>query len=81
MFLYEPSYTAPWCSYLVRSIDEVDGYSVGQRVVVRVLQQDGKDLHSGRFGLTTPMLKSSFKGALAICSILAHLSPVREDRE
>lgn len=62
--------------YLVGAVHEVHRDAEGQRVVVGVPQQDGHDLHAGRFGKTLSALQRPLYRALAVDSVLSHLAPV-----
>lgn len=52
-----------------------------QRVVVRVPQQDGDDLHTRRSGLPLPVRERPLHGPLAVHGILPHLAPGRTEVE
>lgn len=47
----------------------------GQRVVVGVPQQDGDDLHAGRFGKALSALQRPLHRALAVDGVFPHLAP------
>ena len=57
--------------HLVRAVEEVHGYRVRQRVVVRILQQDRKDLHARGLHLATAVLKCPLERPLAVGRVLA----------
>ena len=64
--------------HLVGVVEEVNGYTERQGVVIGIPQQDGQDLHAGRPGLPLALLLGPLQGALAVDRILAHLSPEKK---
>jgi len=62
-------------AHLVGVVHEVHGDAEGQRVVVRVPQQDGHDLHARRLGLALPVVQRALQRPLAVHGVLAHLAP------
>lgn len=65
---------------LVGVVHEVDWDAEWQRMVVGVPQQDGDDLHTGRFGLPLSILHCSLHRPLTVHCILPHLTPVRDEK-
>lgn len=61
--------------YLVGAVHEVHWDAEGQRVVVGVPQEDGDDLHAGRFGKALSALQRPLHRALAVDGVLPHLAP------
>lgn len=64
--------------HLVGVVEEVNGHTERQGVVIGIPQQDGQDLHAGRPGLPLALLLGPLQGALAVDGILAHLSPEKK---
>lgn len=62
--------------HLVGAVEEVDGYGVGQRVVVRVLQEDREDLHARGLDLAAAVLQGALQGSLAVRPVLAALRSI-----
>lgn len=60
---------------LVGAVHEMNGDAEGQRVVVRVPQQNGDDLHTRRSGLPLAVPERPLHRPLAVHGVLAHLAP------
>ena len=58
---------------MVGPVEHVDGHRVGEGVVVRVLQEDGENLHAGRFCKAGPVLNTFLQGVGTVGGILACL--------
>ena len=59
--------------HVVGPVQHVDWHGVGEGVVVRVLQEDGENLHAGRFCKAGPVLNTFLQGVGTVGGILACL--------
>ena len=66
--------------HMVGAIEHVDRDGVGQRMVVRVLEQDGEHFHPGWLGAPCSVPDTLLQRSLAVGSVLARLSPETENR-
>lgn len=64
-----------WYRYLVGVIKEMHWDTEGQRVVVRVPQQDRQDLHARGAGLSLPFLLAALYRPLTVDGILPNFCP------
>lgn len=62
--------------HLVSSVDEMDGYGMGEGMMVGVLQQNRQYFHPWRLGFPTPMFKCSLKCTLTVGGILSSFTSV-----
>lgn len=57
--------------HLVRAVQEVHRDGMGERVVVRVLQQDRQDFHPRWLDLPAAVLQRPFQSTLAVSRVLS----------